>query len=68
MSVFKLKSKSHLESPMFFGEPVDIARYDAVRYSQFEKLTDKQLGFFWRPEEIDLSKDRKDFEIGRAHV
>ena len=62
MSVFKLKSKSHLESPMFFGEPVDIARYDAVRYSQFEKLTDKQLGFFWRPEEIDLSKDRKDFD------
>ena len=61
MSVFKLKSKSHLESPMFFGEPVDIARYDTVRYSQFEKLTDKQLGFFWRPEEIDLSKDRKDF-------
>ena len=61
MSVFKLKTKSHLESPMFFGEPVDIARYDTVRYNQFEKLTDKQLGFFWRPEEIDLSKDRKDF-------
>lgn len=61
MSVFKLKTKSHLESPMFFGESVDIARYDAVRYSQFEKITDKQLGFFWRPEEVDLSKDRKDF-------
>jgi ribonucleoside-diphosphate reductase beta chain len=61
MSVFKLKTKSHLESPMFFGEPVDIARYDTVRYNQFEKITDKQLGFFWRPEEVDLSKDRKDF-------
>ena len=61
MSVFKLKTKSHLESPMFFGESVDIARYDAVRYTQFEKITDKQLGFFWRPEEVDLSKDRKDF-------
>lgn len=61
MSVFKIKTKSHLESPMFFGESVDIARYDTVRYSQFEKLTDKQLGFFWRPEEMDLSKDRKDF-------
>ena len=46
---------------MFFGESVDIARYDTVRYSQFEKITDKQLGFFWRPEEVDLSKDRKDF-------
>lgn len=61
MSVFKLKTISHLESPMFFGEPVDIARYDTVRYTQFEKITDKQLGFFWRPEEVDLSKDSKDF-------
>ena len=61
MSVFKLKTTSHLESPMFFGESVDLARYDVVRYSQFEKITDKQLGFFWRPEEIDVSKDRKDF-------
>jgi len=60
-SVFKLKTKSHLESPMFFGESVDIARYDTVRYPQFEKLTDKMLGFFWRPEEVDLSKDSKDF-------
>ena len=67
MSVFKLKTKSHLESPMFFGESVDIARYDAVRYSQFEKITDKQLGFFWRPEEVDLSKDRKDFEDLNPH-
>ena len=46
---------------MFFGESVDIARYDSVRYPQFEKLTDKMLGFFWRPEEVDLSKDSKDF-------
>jgi ribonucleoside-diphosphate reductase beta chain len=60
-SVFKLKTTSHLESPMFFGESVDIARYDTVRYPQFEKITDKQLGFFWRPEEVDLSSDRKDF-------
>ena len=60
-SVFKLKTLSHLESPMFFGESVDIARYDSVRYPQFEKITDKQLGFFWRPEEMDLSKDSKDF-------
>jgi ribonucleoside-diphosphate reductase beta chain len=61
-SVFKIKTKSHLESPMFFGESVDIARYDTLRYPQFEKLTDKMLGFFWRPEEVDLSKDSKDFE------
>jgi len=61
MSVFQKKSKSHLESNMFFDEPVDIARYDVVKYPQLEKITDKQLGFFWRPEEVDVSKDRADF-------
>jgi ribonucleoside-diphosphate reductase beta chain len=60
-SVFKIKTKTHLESNMFLDGSVDIARYDIVKYPQFEKITDKQLGFFWRPEEIDLSKDRGDF-------
>jgi ribonucleoside-diphosphate reductase beta chain len=46
---------------MFFGEPVNVARYDVQRYPVFEKLIEKQLSFFWRPEEIDLSKDRIDF-------
>ena len=61
MSVFKKREQSHLESNMFFDEAVDIARYDSVKYNQYEKLTDKMLGFFWRPEEVDVSKDRKDF-------
>ena len=60
-SVFKIKNKTHLESNMFLDEAVDIARYDIVKYPQLEKITDKQLGFFWRPEEVDLSKDRGDF-------
>lgn len=61
MSVFERKTKSHLESNMFFDEGVDIARYDQVKYPLLDKLTDKQLGFFWRPEEVDVSKDRIDF-------
>jgi len=61
MSVFQRKKKSHLESNMFFDEAVDVARYDVVKYPQLEKITDKQLGFFWRPEEVDVSKDRADF-------
>tara|TARA_B110000503_G_scaffold47345_1_gene77161 strand:+ start:14519 stop:15658 length:1140 start_codon:yes stop_codon:yes gene_type:complete len=61
MSIFKRKLKSHLESTMFFDESVDIARYDVLKYPQLDKLTDKQLGFFWRPEEIDVSKDKSDF-------
>ncbi len=63
MSVFNTEiQKSHLERNCFFDEPVDIARYDKVRYPQFEKLTEKQLSFFWRPEEFELSKDAKDFK------
>lgn len=68
MSVFNTKNKrSHLERTMFFDEHVDIARYDKVKYPQFEKLTEKQLGFFWRPEEVELSRDSKDFKSLTDH-
>ncbi|WP_341666227.1 ribonucleotide-diphosphate reductase subunit beta, partial [Vibrio sp.] len=63
----KKNIKSHLEKTMFFDEGVDIARYDQVRYPQLEKITDKQLGFFWRPEEVDVSKDKKDFNLLTQH-
>lgn len=63
MSVFNTtKQKSHLERTCFFDDPVDVARYDKVKYSAFEKLTEKQMSFFWRPEEVELSKDSKDFK------
>jgi ribonucleoside-diphosphate reductase beta chain len=61
MSIFKPTTTSHLSQPMFLGEPVDVARYDEMKYPWIDKLTDKQLGFFWRPDEIDLSKDAIDF-------
>ena len=61
-SIFQKKNKSHLTSTMFFDEGVDIARYDTLKYPQLDKLTDKQLGFFWRPEEIDVVHDAKDFK------
>jgi ribonucleoside-diphosphate reductase beta chain len=63
LSVFNTDiKKSHLERTCFFDEPVDVARYDKVKYPAFEKLTEKQMSFFWRPEEIELSKDSKDFK------
>ena len=63
MSIFNINVvKSHLQRTCFFDESVDVARYDKVRYPAFEKLTDKQLGFFWRPTEVELSKDSKDFK------
>ena len=67
MSTFKIRTKPNLESNMFFDGSVDIARYDVVKYPQYEKITDKQLGFFWRPEEVDLSKDRSDFHSLNKH-
>jgi len=46
---------------MFFGDSVNVARFDQQKFEIFEKLTEKQLSFFWRPEEIDVSKDKIDF-------
>lgn len=62
MSVFNNKAFDATEETCFFGQSVNIARYDKQKYSIFEKLTEKQLGFFWRPEEVDLSRDSKDFK------
>jgi ribonucleoside-diphosphate reductase beta chain len=63
MSVFKAnKKRDHNKVKMFLDGNVDIQRYDVLKYKQFDKLTDKQLGFFWRPEEVDITKDSKDFK------
>jgi len=63
MSVFNTNNTtSHLERNCFFDEPVEIARYDKVKYQAFEKLTEKQWSFFWKPEEVDLTRDGKDFK------
>jgi ribonucleoside-diphosphate reductase beta chain len=44
-----------------------IQRYDSLKYKQFDNLTDKQLGFFWRPEEVDIYQDAKDFKSLTEH-
>lgn len=51
----------HLEQPMFFGEDTGVARYEEQKHRVFETLTEKQLSFFWRPEEVDLSIDRMQY-------
>jgi ribonucleoside-diphosphate reductase beta chain len=62
LTVFKTDRVDHTSQPAFFGEPVNIARYESVKYPAIEKLTEKQLSFFWRPEEIELTRDSKDFK------
>ena len=64
-SVFDAKNKTHhTKAKMFLdsGGGPGVQRFDVVKYKQFEKLTEKQLGFFWRPEEVDILKDAKDFK------
>ena len=51
-----------LLEPMFLGNSVNVSRYDQQRYMAFEKIIEKQLSFFWRPEEVDVSKDRADWQ------
>lgn len=61
MTVFNNKKVDHLENLAFLGSPMGVQRYDTLKYRQFDKLTEKQLGFFWRPEEVDVTRDAKDF-------
>jgi len=61
-TTFNQNNVNPLGKPMFFGNPVNVARYDQQRHSIFEKLIEKQLSFFWRPEEVDVSRDRVDFQ------
>ncbi|WP_296402357.1 class Ia ribonucleoside-diphosphate reductase subunit beta [Psychrobacter sp.] len=60
-SIFCQTKNDALTEPMFFGQPVNVARYDQQKHPIFEQLIEKQLSFFWRPEEVDVSKDRIDY-------
>ncbi len=61
-TTFSQNKNDQLMEPMFFGQPVNVARYDQQKYDIFEKLIEKQLSFFWRPEEVDVSRDRIDYQ------
>ena len=65
-TVFQTNAKKDHTKNLAFLDPtggVAIQRYDTLKYRQFDKLTDKQLGFFWRPEEVDVIKDSNDFKL-----
>ena len=65
MTVLDTKNKTHHTKAKMFLDPaggVAVQRYDTLKYKQFDKLTDKQLGFFWRPEEVDILKDATEFK------
>ena len=62
MTVFNTQEVDTKKQPMFFGKPLGIQRYDSYKYPTFDRLTTQQLGYFWRPEEVSLQKDRGDFQ------
>ena len=65
MTVFNPNKVDTKKQPMFFGQPLGVQRYDSYKYPAFENLTKSQLGYFWRPEEVSLQKDRGDFQMLR---
>ena len=58
----KDKNLDATKQPMFFGPDLQIQRYDNMKYPIFDKLNQQQLGYFWRPEEVSLQKDRNDYQ------
>ena len=61
MTVFNKEKVHTKKQPMFFGKPLGVQRYDSFKYPVFDRLTQQQLGYFWRPEEVSLQKDRADY-------
>ena len=61
VTVFNTNATDIKKQPMFFGQPLGVQRYDQYKYPVFDKLTQQQLGYFWRPEEVSLQKDRADY-------
>ena len=69
MTVLNLAHRDHTKCLAFLdpGGTIGMQRFDTLKYRQFDKLTDKQLGFFWRPEEVDVLRDAKDFRDLTVH-
>ena len=65
MTVFNTNKVDTTKQKMFFGAPLGVQRYDQFKYPVFDKLTQTQLGYFWRPEEVSLQKDRADYQTLR---
>ena len=62
MTVFNKEHVDTKTQPMFFGKPLGVQRYDSYKYPVFDKLKNQMLGYFWRPEEVSLQKDRSDYQ------
>ena len=62
LTVFNTRKVDATKQPMFFGQPLGVQQYTSFKYPVFDRLTQTQLGFFWRPDEVSLQKDRADYQ------
>ena len=60
-TVFNKEKIDFTKQTMFFGPDQNTQRYDVFKFPEFDKLNQTMLGYFWRPEEVSLQKDRADF-------
>ena len=61
-TIFNTKNIDPMSQPLFLGKDLGVQRYDKIKYPIFKSLTKKQKENFWSPEEIELKKDRADFQ------
>jgi len=65
MTVFNPNRVDTKMQTMFFGQPLGVQQYTSFKYPVFDKITQTQLSFFWRPDEVSLQKDRADYQTLR---
>lgn len=61
-TIFNTNNVDPMTQPLFLGKDLGVQRYDIIKYPIFKDLDSKQMMNFWRPEEIELKKDRADFK------
>jgi len=61
-TVFNREKVDFTKEYMFFGADQNTQRYDVFKYPEYDKLNQTMLGYFWRPEEVSLQKDRGDYQ------
>ena len=61
-TIFNTKNVDPMSQPLFLGKDLGVQRYDIIKYPAFHSLDSKMMEFFWRPQEVELKKDRSDFK------
>ena len=64
-TIFNQSNIDFTKQTMFFGADQNVQRFDTYKYPAFDKLNQTMLGYFWRPEEVSLQKDRSDYQTFR---